>query len=184
MRRRGCRAADLPDADVDAIAAGRPATPPPVRRTTSPAGSVGVWDHVEPALASVVAAPSLRRLGPADVHRLAAAARRALGVRFSPSGSVAVVGVRRDELGAVTAELHAAGCTTDPLDGRHIVSACVGTDGCASARGDTLAAATALMAGPRTGRRVHLSGCEKRCGAPAGAVVLVADDAGRFEGVP
>jgi precorrin-3B synthase len=180
---RGCRAAELPDADIAAFAGGRPRAVPPPRRTTSPAAGVGVWDHVDPARASVVGAPSLRRLGPAELRGLAGAARRGLGIRFSPSGSVAIVGVRRDELDAVTAAVHAAGCTTDPLDGRLAVSACVGSDGCAAARADTLGTASALMAGRGSGR-VHLSGCEKRCGAPADALVLVADDAGRFEAAP
>ena len=69
------------------------------------------------------------------------------------------------------------------------MSACVGDDGCAAARADTHAAARALVAARRTGAGedpggpVHLSGCEKCCGAPAGARLLVAGEGGRFEEV-
>jgi precorrin-3B synthase len=180
----GCRAADLPPATVAAVSGHRPYAP--VGRATSPAAaSVGPWDHVAPDRVSVVGAPPLGRLGPDGLRRLAGAGRRGLGLRVTPTGCVAVLGVRRHDLDLVTAELHGAGCSTDPLDGWHAVSACAGADGCASGRADTLAAATlvARCSAPDGRRpRVHLSGCEKRCGAPGDARILVADEAGRFVG--
>jgi len=93
------------------------------------------------------------------------------------------VGVPRSGLDAVRRRLDEAGCSTDPLDPWPGVSACAGTDGCSSARADTHAAARAVVADRRatTDRRpVHLSGCDKRCGAPAGARLLVADETGHF----
>jgi len=75
------------------------------------------------------------------------------------------------------AALRAGGCSTDPSDARHMVSACVGASGCSAGRADTRVAALALMA-RRPMARVHLSGCEKRCGAPGDAEVRVAGEAG------
>ena len=181
---RGCRAAELPGMDVAALAGDRAAAAPPRRATTPPADGAGLWDHPDPARVNVVATAVLGRLDPSQLRHLAAVGRRGLGVRFTPAGGVAVVGARRDELDAVTAGLHAAGCSTDPLDGRHTVSACAGSDGCTAARADTLPAAALMMRRPPGSGRVHLSGCEKRCGAPAGVRVLVADGAGRFEAAP
>jgi precorrin-3B synthase len=145
-----------------------------------------VWDHVDRARVNVVGAPELGRLDPDQLRGLAAVAGRGLGLRLAPGGAVAVVGVPRVELDAVRSGLDAAGCSTDPADPWHHVSACVGDDGCAAARADTHAAARALVAARRSGAGggsdgpVHLSGCEKRCGAPAGGRLLVAGEEGRF----
>jgi precorrin-3B synthase len=82
--------------------------------------------------------------------------------------------------GRVVERLTRAGWSADPADPAHLVSACTGRPGCLSSRADTLGAARDLLDGstPVTSR-VHLSGCEKRCGANA-EVVLVADEHGRF----
>jgi precorrin-3B synthase len=172
-----CRAAELLDEALAAVVAGHDPAPLPCPATTSPAAGAGTWAHVDRARANVVGAPVLGRLAPPQLRHLAAAGRRGLGVRFTPTGGVAVVGVRRDELDTVEADLRAAGCSTDPSDPRHLVSACVGASGCDAGRADTRAAALALMARRPMGR-VHLSGCEKRCGAPADADVLVAGEEG------
>jgi precorrin-3B synthase len=180
----GCRAAELPDAAVAATTGGRPRAVV-ARVSSAPAASVGPWDHIASDRVSVVGAPPLGRLGPDELRRLAAVGRRGQALRVTPAGCVAVVGARRDEVESVTAGLQAAGCSTDPLDGWHTVSACAGAEGCASGRADTLAAAAVVARGAsQAGRqRVHLSGCEKLCGAPADARILVADGAGRFVAV-
>ena len=65
-----------------------------------------------------------------------------------------------------TSELAAAGLVVEPGPAAD-VSACAGRPGCAKAhadvRADALAAIGRLPAG-----RVHVSGCERRCGAPRG----------------
>ena len=48
------------------------------------------------------------------------------------------------------------------------LSACVGAPGCARSRVDTAALAAALVRRDTDLPRTHLSGCERRCGAPSG----------------
>jgi sulfite reductase beta subunit-like hemoprotein len=60
------------------------------------------------------------------------------------------------------------------------VSACVGSRGCEHGRADTLAAAARLVHAHEVATALHLSGCEKQCGLPAGVTHLVADPSGRF----
>ena len=181
---RRVRAADLPATDLDAVLGRHRRGPMRPVGTTATSASVGRWEHPEPGRLNVVAAPFLGRLAAAAVRQVAAAAARAAAVRLTPARCIALVGVQQSELEAVVTKLHAAGCSTDPADERHTVSACVGSHGCAAGRADTLAAATALAARrhpePGPHEPVHLSGCEKGCGAPATGPVLVADAAGRF----
>lgn len=70
-------------------------------------------------------------------------------------------------------ELAAAGLVVDDASPWTLISACVGAPYCGNARMETLPAARELALqssmGPR--RRTHLSGCERRCGAPAYAHV-------------
>ena len=68
-------------------------------------------------------------------------------------------------------ELTAAGLIADPASPWSAISACVGAPFCHSALINTRAYATALAhSGPRL-PRTHVSGCERRCGAPAGVHV-------------
>jgi len=54
------------------------------------------------------------------------------------------------------------------------LSACTGLPGCGKALADVRAqAADAIAAAPATGLPVHWSGCERRCGHPAGRWVDV-----------
>lgn len=64
--------------------------------------------------------------------------------------------------------LEAVGLVTEPEDAWSLVSACVGAPWCSSGRADTRALAAQLVAAGGPGRRTHLSGCERRCGAPTG----------------
>ena len=79
-----------------------------------------------------------------------------------------------------TSELAAAGLVVEPGPAAD-VSACAGRPGCAKALADVRADALAWLSHVVRGRppagRVHVSGCERRCGAPRGphvdAVALV-----------
>jgi precorrin-3B synthase len=69
-------------------------------------------------------------------------------------------------------ELAAAGLVVDDASPWTLITACVGAPYCGKARMETLAAARDLA--ERSGteiRRTHLSGCERRCGAPSTAYV-------------
>ena len=64
--------------------------------------------------------------------------------------------------------LAAAGLVVDDEGAWSQLSACVGAPGCARSRVDTAALAAALVQGGPDLPRTHLSGCERRCGAPTG----------------
>jgi len=71
-------------------------------------------------------------------------------------------------------ELERAGLVTTPDSLWNGVSACAGRPGCGKALADVRADAVRLLPGmPRDGRRVHWSGCERRCGRPTGEFVDV-----------
>jgi precorrin-3B synthase len=139
-----------------------------------------VRDHPEPDRCSLVAAPFLGRLEAMTLHALAAVAERdASAVRLTSARSVALCGVRRERLAAVRAELGALGLLTTAKDPRSRLSACVGSRGCEAARADTWAEAMRMASAGSD--RVHLSGCDKACGAPGGVTHLVAVEGGHFE---
>jgi precorrin-3B synthase len=62
-------------------------------------------------------------------------------------------------------QLVAAGLVDDPASGWSAISACVGAPSCGNSLINTRAYATALAESSPL-RRVHISGCERRCGAP------------------
>ncbi|MET0134266.1 MAG: hypothetical protein ABW215_11800 [Kibdelosporangium sp.] len=83
-------------------------------------------------------------------------------VRLTPWRSVVV---------PAAAGLAAAGLITDPESPWRGVTACAGRPGCAKSLSDVRADAAAWVQ-TRTGAgSVHWSGCERRCGRPAGNVV-------------
>ena len=65
------------------------------------------------------------------------------------------------------AALEAVGFVTEPDQAWSLVSACVGAPWCASGRADTRTLAGQLVAAGGPSGRTHLSGCERRCGAPS-----------------
>jgi precorrin-3B synthase len=147
--------------------------------TTARDDRPGVRDHHEPDRCSLVAAPFLGRLDATTLVALARLAEQdAQAVRLTTARSVALCGLHRDRLDAVRAELMVLGLLTTATDARARLSACVGSRGCEAARADTWAEAERL-AGAGSGR-VHLSGCDKACGAPQGVRHLVAVDGGHF----
>ena len=66
-------------------------------------------------------------------------------------------------------ELAAVGFVDSPASPWSAISACVGAPSCASSLIDTRAYATALAHSESPVPRTHISGCERRCGAPTGA---------------
>jgi precorrin-3B synthase len=64
------------------------------------------------------------------------------------------------------AELAAAGLVVQSGSPWTMISACVGAPYCASGRIETLALAARLASAATATPRTHLSGCERRCGAP------------------
>ena len=69
---------------------------------------------------------------------------------------------------AALGSLAAAGLVVDDEGAWSQLSACVGAPGCARSRVDTAALAAALVRQDTDLPRTHLSGCERRCGAPSG----------------
>lgn len=65
-------------------------------------------------------------------------------------------------------ELHAAGLVTDHRSSWTMLTACVGAPWCSSGRIDTRSLAHTMAGWPGDLPRTHLSGCERRCGAPTG----------------
>jgi precorrin-3B synthase len=64
-------------------------------------------------------------------------------------------------------ELAAAGLVVEDGSAWTMISACVGAPYCASGRIETLALATRLAESAAWLPRTHISGCERRCGAPS-----------------
>jgi precorrin-3B synthase len=64
--------------------------------------------------------------------------------------------------------LVAAGLVEDPTSPWSAISACVGAPSCGKALINTRACATALAQSGLPVPRTHISGCERRCGAPSG----------------
>jgi sulfite reductase beta subunit-like hemoprotein len=127
--------------------------------------------------AAVTALPPLGRLEPSGLEALAVLAGE---VRLSTRRTLTVLDVDWAEVDSVGAELERLGLVVSRGSGWEGLSACAGLGACAKARVDVRAAAAARAGVRRTGDPVeHWSGCERRCGEPAGAGVAVfADGAG------
>jgi precorrin-3B synthase len=65
-------------------------------------------------------------------------------------------------------ELAAVGLVDNQASPWSVITACVGAPSCASSLINTRAYATALAQSESPLRRTHISGCARRCGAPAG----------------
>lgn len=155
------------------------ASAPRPRIANAPIGAVA---HAHADQVNLGAAPPLGRTSPAALRSIAALAEDTNAqIRCTPWRGIVVLGVARTDQATAIAALARAGFSADPTDPAHLISACVGLPGCASSRADTGRAARALLDAPGAlNGRIHLSGCEKCCGANAGRVVVAADD-GTFE---
>lgn len=147
-------------------------------------GPVGRIEQTDGRVALAVAVP-LGELTPARCRALAQAAQAARGtarpeVVLMSGRGVLVPDLDADLVAAAAAALTEAGLILDGGSSRLGVTACTGRPGCAKALADvrsdaarTGASDTAELSGGARGLPVHWSGCARRCGRPAGAVVDV-----------
>jgi precorrin-3B synthase len=184
----GCRAQELPAHLLDGMLprlGGQPSGPRLDVHRSNNRVAVGVFDDVDSRRCNVIAGARLGRLDAAVLPAIAGFAATAIAIRFTPSGGIALLGVPRAHAGEIARRLGSLGLSLDATDAMHTVAACVGAPGCASSRADTLAAADAIIgARQRSGRdlrRVHLSGCDRACGAAPDASLIIADEAGNFD---
>ncbi len=150
----------------------------PAPRPRAAEARIGARAHVRADRVNLGAAPLLGRTSPAALRSVAALVEDTNAqIRCTPWRGIVLLGVARADQATAAAALARVGFSPDPADPVHRVSACVGLPGCASSRADTGRAARALLDAPGTlTGRIHLSGCEKRCGANAERVVVAADD--------
>ena len=97
---------------------------------------------------------------------------QAATVEACASGSVVITPSRGLVLSGAARrlpQLAAVGLVNNSASPWSIISACVGAPSCASSLINTRVYATALAQSGSPLRRTHISGCERRCGAPTGA---------------
>jgi precorrin-3B synthase len=113
--------------------------------------------------------------GLAESGTLAALAEAAEGalLRPGPAGALFAIGLGWLAERRLTGAARRLGFVVDRTDPRRAITACSGAPACASARLPTRAIAAAIAGELPAGVRLHLSGCEKRCGQPLGPVVTV-----------
>lgn len=142
---------------------------------------IGPIPHPLPGLVNVGGAPLLGRAAPAPLRTIAELSdATGAAIRLTPWRGAVLAGVSEPRAASVATELDLIGFSTRRDDPAHLVSACVGRPGCGWSRADTAGAARELLDGPEPlTERIHLAGCDKRCGAGT-APVAVADDRGRF----
>ncbi len=102
-------------------------------------------------------------LGSAPAHAWRTIAQLASGVRMTPWRSVVLVDAADDAL----QQLAALGFLLDDADPLAPVTACIGRPGCGKALADVRTDALTL-ADANPGERLHVSGCDRRCGHPTG----------------
>jgi sulfite reductase beta subunit-like hemoprotein len=103
-------------------------------------------------------------------------------VRVSPARTLTLVDVPADRAPRLVADLDGLGLLTSPGSGWDGISACAGLGACVNARVDVRGAAT-RRASARRGRAgplpaEHWTACERGCGRPAAAPVLVTATSG------
>jgi len=125
----------------------------PLERTEVPLGAVGGAASVQVPLGS---------LTPAQAAAVEASA--AGRVVITPSRGLVLPGAA-----GRLPELVAAGLIDDASSPWSAISACVGAPSCQKSLIDTRAYATRLAESGHALPRTHISGCERRCGAPTGA---------------
>jgi sulfite reductase beta subunit-like hemoprotein len=163
---------DLPDgpAEIARWLGGRVFRPHPLpARRASPVGVAEQPDgrHAVSGLAR------LGRLGATQLDGLAEICPGPGAVRVSPWKTITIVDVPADESPAVLGRLAGLGFVVSPGSGWVGLTACAGVGACASARIDVRGLAARRVAGGRPAGTEHWSGCERRCGEPAGASITV-----------
>ncbi|MDO7867994.1 precorrin-3B synthase [Nocardioides jiangxiensis] len=160
------RAKELPAEALAELAPGRPG---PVLSSANRPVSTGPGHEV--VLAARSTGPRLGTtegaivagvpLGSAPAEAWLAIAGLAGQIRFTPWRSVVLV----DPAPGAEAVLATHGFLLDGADPLALVTSCIGQPGCAKALADVRADAPTLAAA-HPGVRLHLSGCDRRCGHP------------------
>lgn len=164
------RAKELPADALSELAPGRPGptlsnNAPSLAPGTSPVGGeepvtarynvrLGAYDGAVVAGVPLGSAPAAAWRAIADV---------AAEIRLTPWRSVALI----DPAPGAEAVLTTHGFLLDDADPLAHVTACIGRPGCGKALADVRSAAPALAAA-HLGARLHVSGCDRRCGHPTG----------------
>ncbi|TDO52389.1 precorrin-3B synthase [Kribbella sp. VKM Ac-2527] len=167
-----------------ATGGGGPATAGRVGRAgalpSGEAARAGLHGQGDGRVALVVTVP----LGSLEADQVAALVE--LGpqqLRVTPWRSVVLTGLTEPAVGA----LHEVGLVTDAGSPWNKVTACAGKPSCAKALADVRSDARRLTPRqPKNQRPVHWSGCERRCGKPAGEFVdvLAVGDGYSVDGSP
>lgn len=170
------RAHELPDAALADLAPGRPGprlgAPQVPPRGTIPATSADHSCHLGVREGAVVAGVPL---GSAPATAWRTVATLADDLRLTPWRSVVLAGPADPEEAAAT--LAGLGFLLDDAGPMAQVTACIGAPGCAKSLADVRADAPRLAAElpaeiahhpDHPGRSLHVSGCDRRCGHPAG----------------
>lgn len=102
-------------------------------------------------------------------------------VVVTPWRSLLICDLAEDVADTALRVLPGLGLVFDADSGWLQVSACVGSPGCARSAGDVRAEATRAAQAHRSGGPVHFAGCERACGRPRSARVVVAGTDGETE---
>ena len=134
-------------------------TVPGVRAINLPTGTTGTPLGAIAGAASVQVPLALLTPGQAATVEASAPGQ----VVITPSRGLVLPGAARHLPGLI-----AAGMVDDPASPWSAISACVGAPACNSSLINTRACAMVLAQSGSTVPRTHISGCERRCGAPTG----------------
>lgn len=160
------RAAELPETALAELAPGRPGPhlEGQVLRTrgASPAHSGGNECALGVKGAAVLAGVAL---GSAPAGQWRTVAALATEIRLTPWRSIVLI--EPDSPEDAAEELADLGFLLDDADPLAPVTACIGKPGCGKALADVRRDAADLAAA-NPGARLHVSGCDRRCGHPAG----------------
>ena len=182
LAQRGARGVELADAEI--IRLGLSVRQTPLREASSPRPPVGAFALKDGALAHGFALP-FGQLDSCSIESFAQAALDAGEIRLARGRGLLVLGLDGDQAASLRAFAAARGFVTTPDDPRLRIVACAGAPACRSGRLATKAIAEAVARDfgrlLPAGRPLHISGCAKRCSAPAGpSPALVGADAGCF----
>jgi sulfite reductase beta subunit-like hemoprotein len=115
--------------------------------------------------------PRLARLDPATFRALA---ELAVDIRISTARTLTLVDRDPETVDRDRAALDGLGLITDPGSGWVGLTACAGEGACAKARYPVRAAAAARASEREPEAPLeHYAGCERICGRPAGATVVI-----------
>lgn len=176
------RAAELPDAALAELAPGRPG-PHLGGQELRTREAVAAHSGDKPRALGVRGAAVVAgvTLGSAPAGQWRTVAALATEVRLTPWRSLVLI--EPDSPEDAAEELADLGFLLDDADPLAPVTACIGKPGCGKALADVRRDASDLAAA-HPGARLHVSGCDRRCGHPAGphlSAVASPDAAGGYQ---